>query len=310
MHFPLELNTKENNIKKNNMKGEEGFKVAFLILTHKNPSQIVSFVNSLDCEDVSFFIHVNVNSDIADHSVLEEIKSKENVFFIEQRQKSTWGGYGIINATLLLLKKCLEKDKYDYISLHSGQDLPIKNKNEILDFLRRNQGKEFVEFFKIPSKGWWPDNGFDRIEYYWFVEEIGLEKAWELYEVQKKSNVKRKCFKNIQHYGGSAWWTITRECAQFIIIYVNKNKNYYDYYKYTFITAEAFFHTIILNSYFKDRVVNNDLTYLEWQTGRPHPKIFTKYDYEKLINSDKLFARKFDTNVDNEIIKMITNRIM
>ena len=32
-----------------------------------------------------------------------------------------------------------------------------------------------------------------------------------------------------------------------------------------------------------------------------------KSDYEKIIKSGKLFARKFDPNVDNEIIEMINN---
>ena len=285
-------------------------KVSFLILGHKSSSQIIDFINTLDCKDVTFFIHIDKKSKIMNDSSLEKIKSKENVKFIDQRQQISWGGYGMISATLILLKECLKKEKCDYISLHSGQDLPIKNRNQILYFLEKNQGKEYFEFFKIKDKKRWaPNTGFDRIEYYWFIEEIGYDKSMELYKAQKKLNVKRKYFKNIEPYGGSQWWTITRECAQFIIDYVNQNKDFCDYYKYTMIPDEGFFQTIVLNSYFKDRVINDNLRYIDWESGPEYPKILKKQDFKRIATSNKLFARKFDSTVDKTIIKMITNSI-
>lgn len=313
-HNKKAKNKKANKKKVNNRKAknrkDSNFKVAFLILAHKNPSQIVTFVNALDCENTTFFIHINKESDIIDHSVLKKIKNKDNVFFIEKREKVTKGGYSMVAATLLLLNECLKKDKYDYISLHSGQDLPIKNKYEILDFLKKNKGNEFVRFTKIPRKGWGIGDGLHRIEYYWFIDEFRFDKSYKLYEKQKELNIKRKYFEDIQPYGGSLWSTITGECAQFIIDYVNKNKSFCDYYKYTLYPDEGIFHTIILNSHFKDKVINNNLRYIDWQSGPQKPRILTKNDYKKLITSDKLFARKFDINVDNKIIKKITNRVM
>lgn len=305
-------NTKQTNepIKSNNTKKAKGLKVAFLILAHKNPSQIVTFIDALDCEQTAFFIHIDKKSNIMGDSSLEKLKNRKNVFFTKQRKNVSWGGYGHIDATLLLLKECLEKDKYDYISLHSGQDLPIKNKYEIIDFFKKNQGKEFIEFFSLKIKTWWPDNPIDRIKYYWFIEEIGLEKSWELYEAQKELCTERKYFEDIQPYAGWQWWTITRDCAQYIIDYVSKNPSFCDYYKYTLIPDEGFFQTIILNSHFKEKVLCYNLTYWEGAPGQLHPKVFTEDDYNKLVTSDRFFARKFDVDVDEKIIKMIINKII
>lgn len=33
-------------------------KIAFLILCHKNPNQINKMINTLDDEDVSFYLHI------------------------------------------------------------------------------------------------------------------------------------------------------------------------------------------------------------------------------------------------------------
>ncbi|SHJ50277.1 beta-1,6-N-acetylglucosaminyltransferase [Paramaledivibacter caminithermalis] len=310
MEFVLDYDVKTCDKKLNNLKKKNNIKVAFLILAHKNPSQIVDFINALDCEQTAFFIHIDKKSNIIDDSCLNQIKDKKNVIFTQKRERITWGGYGDVAATLLLLEEALERDEFDYISLHSGQDLPISNKYEILEFLKQNQGREFIKFFSHKIQGWWPPKPMDRINYYWFIEELGLEKSWKIYEMQKKAKDKRKFLKDIKPFAGWQWWTITKECGEYIIDYVDKNESYCDFYKYTLLPDEGFFQTIILNSYLKHRVVNDNLRYTEGKSGEMHPHILTKKCFNKIINSNKLFARKFDINVDKEIIEMILNRIM
>lgn len=315
MGFSLEFNTqikdeRINKIKEDSRATDNPIKVSFLILAHKNPTQIVTFINALDCEAFNFFIHINRKSSIEGHSILERIKNRKNVYFLDEREEVNWGGYSLVKATLLLLKKSLEIGQGDYISLHSGQDLPIKSKAQILDYLNKNRGKEFLEFWKIPREGWGVDGGLRRIKYYWFIDELGYDESIKLIEEQKSLNAERKFFSNMQPYGGSMWWAITSECARYIIDYVNQNKAFCDYYKYTLLPDEGFFQTIILNSHFKDKVINNNLRYLEWEPWQSHPNIFRKGDYNKLISSDRLFARKFDVNVDSKIIKMITDKIV
>lgn len=287
------------------------FKVAFLILAHKNPSQIVNFVDALDCDQTAFFIHIDKKSNIINHSCLDKLKNKKNVFFTPKRKNVTWGGYGDVEATLQLMKECLEKDKYDYISLHSGQDLPIKNKYEILEFLKKNRDKEFIRCFSLDRKNWYPEGtAYDRISYYWFIEEIGLDKSWELYEAQKKLNIRREYLKDLHHYAGWQWWTLTRECCQYIIDFTEKNPSYCDFYKYTLLSDEGFFQTIVTNSHFKEKMTYDNLMYHYGQIGDLHPWVLTKDYFKILMNTDNLFARKFDINVDNEIIQMILNKIM
>lgn len=290
----------------NKKKEEEQLKISFLILAHKNFSQVVTFINTLDCEDTNFFIHIDKKSNIEGNSILEELKNRKNVFIIEERQNISWGGYGMVKATLNLLDECLKHDECDYVSLHSGQDLPIKSKYEIIKFLKRNKGKEFMSFFNLSVNWWWPRNAFDRIKYYWLIDEIGLEKSWELYEAQRKMNDKREFLKDIKPYGGWQWWTITKECAEYVINYVNINRKYCDYYKYTLIPDEGFFQTIILNSHFRNKVINNNLRLVAGGEDKMHPKILTRQDYSYLKMSDMLFARKFDMDVDDDIIQMLT----
>ena len=68
--------------------------------------------------------------------------------------------------------------------------------------------------------------------------------------------------------------------------------------------TNIFFQTLILNSPFKNTVVHNTLREIQWNGG-PNPKTYTLEDYQLICESEALFARKFDSEVDNEIIKKV-----
>jgi len=117
---------------------------------------------------------------------------------------------------------------------------------------------------------------------------------------------KRKIPANIEFYGGKTWWSITRECAEYIVKYSRQHPKFDRFFKHTLIPDEMYFQTLIMNSPFKEKVDNNYLREIEWTGGDgTHPIIFTKYNFEHLMNSKALFARKFDVNTDEEILDMV-----
>lgn len=281
-------------------------KIAYLILAHKNSSQLIDLIELLDNKNVCFFIHVDARSDIMENlSVLED---RCDVFFLKSRKNIYLSGYNSVIATLLLLEECLNKSDADYISLHSGQDLPIKSNDKIIEYMEANQGLEFIEFFKLPSKFW--GGGLERIEYYWFRDDLRGKDARKLAELQQLVGLKREYIKGVEPYGGSQWWTISRGCAEYVLKYTKENDAFCTYYRFTLVPNEMFFQTIILNSDYKKNVVNNNLRYIDWSAGEEHPKtLIFKEDYSKLVLSNRLFARKFDSKVDKKIIKKIKRRI-
>ena len=50
--------------------------------------------------------------------------------------------------------------------------------------------------------------------------------------------------------------------------------------------------------------------YTDWSERKPNPKILTTSDFEKLVRSGKLFARKFDMDADANIFTMLEQRAM
>lgn len=56
---------------------------------------------------------------------------------------------------------------------------------------------------------------------------------------------------------------------------------------------------------------NNNLRLIDWtRGGHGHPHVFTAEDYDMLVSSDQLFARKFDENTDRQIIDSLCAHLL
>ena len=211
----------------------------------------------------------------------------------------------MVKATLILLNMVRDSNKkYDYISFISGQDYPIKSKEFIRTFLKKNAGKEFVEFEDISNYFW-------RLKCYNFFREnknnrkLFMRVLDNTIRYPQKLLVRRNNFNNMKLYYGSTWFTITYSCVLYILKYIEDNPEYEKQFKYSSCSDEHFFQMIIMNSHYKDSVVNNNLRYTDWSNGGNSPKTLTIKDYDKLKNSDKLYARKFNSDIDKDIIEML-----
>ncbi len=80
--------------------------------------------------------------------------------------------------------------------------------------------------------------------------------------------------------------------------------------KYTWGADEFLIPTIVMNSPFAEKTLNDNLRYIDWSEGGSNPKVFTVKDFTALKNSDKLIARKFDCLLDCEILNAIDQEIL
>jgi len=297
-------------------------KIAYIILAHHYPEQLGRLISKLNTENTSFFLHIDRKADdTIYHQIVSQFKKFPNIFFVK-RCNSQWGTSNIVKATLeainLIGKIGL---KFDYVILLSGQDYLIKTNAYIKMFLQDNQGKEFIENFPLPCSKW-KEGGLRRIEYwhiFWNDKYFCIPEKQEfkfpitsfLYSffillLPKK----RKLPEGFAIYGGSQFWCLTGECVKWINIFVKQNPKFVKRFNYTSCSDEIFFQTLILNSPFKDKVVNDNMRYIDWADNVYHPRNLEKNDFEKIRQSEKLFARKFDASKDSDILDMIDEMIL
>ena len=283
-------------------------KIGFLILAHHLPNQLKKLIESLlVIQNSKIYIHIDLKNNKLFSEVKYYFKDNTRVNFITEQYKVSWGNYNQIRATYALIKCAVKSNTENYFMLISGQDFLIKKPNELIHFFLNNNGKEFLVNFKLPDAQW-ADGGLNRLGCFNFnflkVNKI-LNKVNSLITIiQFKLNIFRKPY--FQQYGGSNWFNLSYQCLNYIHNYIQKNPKYLSTFKYTLTAEEIFIQSIVMNSEFKNKVVSDDLRYIDWQTGPEFPKTFTIKDYNKILNiENKFFARKFNENIDNEIINRL-----
>ena len=92
---------------------------------------------------------------------------------------------------------------------------------------------------------------------------------------------------------------------------INKVLELKKIYKHTRSADEIFLQTILYNSKYKENLYYDKfddnyigcMRLIDWNRGNPY--VWKSEDYNEIINSDCMFARKFDINKDKNIINKI-----
>lgn len=275
-------------------------KIAYLILAYKIPEQTIRLVRKLNAGNVAFFIHMDKKTDDSIYwEVVNRLSAFPNVHFVA-RQVCYWGHFSTVQAVIQGMLEIIDSgNEFDYVITLSGQDYPLLPNELITRTFEKNKGLEFMEHFSLPCH--WPQRGMDRIEGWYVISPPNDPNG----TVVRKEGPKRKFPKGFTPFGGSGWYCLTGDCVKYIYSFVEKNSEFVDFFRYVLVPEEIFFHTIVLNSPFKDKVVNEDLRYIEWPPNASNPRIFVKDDFPRIIKPFKLFVRKFDITVDAEILDMI-----
>lgn len=278
-------------------------RLAYIISAYKLPHQLTRLVSRLDSDASHFFIHVDRKTDDATYRLMtDRLAARPNVHFLE-RHRCDYGGFGHVKATLTGIRAIVRLGlRVDYTILLTGQDYAITSSGEIEEFFKRHDGQSFMAYFPLPSEEW-EEGGMDRITE-WHMRFRG---RYLRFPGRLPLPVRRGFPLGLQPFGGSAYWCLSRECVNYVRSFLDASPSYRRFFRYVNVPDEIFFHSILLNSPLKERVVNDDLRYLEWRNAATAggPAVLSDRDFAKIMNSGKLFARKFDVGKNEAILDMI-----
>ena len=108
---------------------------------------------------------------------------------------------------------------------------------------------------------------------------------------------------------GSQWWSLSLRHIKKLLSVLSEYPYIVKYYRHTLIPDEIFFQTIMCHVCSENEIINDNLRYIKWLDSGSHPKTLTVADLNDIKESDKLFARKFDMEVDREIIDKLEQEI-
>lgn len=281
-------------------------KHAYLIIAHGQFEILRNMISSIDDDRNDIFVHI-------DRKVVDipELKVKRSaLYLLTERLDVRWGDYSQVQVELELFsfaKKHEMGEGYQYYHLISGQDMPIKDQNYIHDFFDSHAGKEFIGFFQGDAS-----NELIRKVccYHLFPKNFSKDRKINIRNILRALLIRAQLLfggvrnKDVEIVRGTNWVSVTNEFVEYIL---SHRKEIQRRFKYTFCADEVYKHTLCWNSEFRNRVYDitdearGCMRCINWivTPDKSFLPSFTMSDYNRLRDSEALFARKFDEdNID------------
>lgn len=275
-------------------------KHAYLILAHNEFGVLQELINALDVKENDIYIHIDKKI-----KILPDIRTCESsLYILDDRINVKWGHISMIESEYKLFEAAFaSKVNYAYYHLISGVHFPLKAQSEIHEYFNQEKGKSILS--PLP----WNESEINKkIGFYHFFASgikdesklirITSNLLWRFFLRIQKNIISRNTNKFSGKY--SNWVSISSKDVIYILNFKDKVLKSF---KYTLCPDELFIPYIfkINNIEFIER----NLLFQEFI--KASPKILNHSDFETIIESKALFARKFN-NESIDIINKIKNR--
>lgn len=301
--------------------------IAYLISAHTDAPQLKRLIEALH-PNAHFFVHIDKKSDL---SMFTAIIQQDNVHFLPNRIDVRWGTILEVEYQMALIKAAIDHPiEFDRIFFLSGMDYPLWSNEHITSWLKEQGNKEILcgicmdtkainkqqkelyqlsrPFFNISSLGnrW---NQRLSILCRKIKAALGMRKPLSFYVDGKQWKL----------YKGSAWWCISQHLASYIYNMYMSKPEIRRYFINSFGQAETLIQTIAFNTpptqfASKCLLVKGNypglaaLTPLHFIIYEPVIKILDETDYDTLMASERMFARKFISGTSDKLVKKLNGR--
>jgi len=280
-------------------------KHAILITAYKDIESLIDLIDTMG-DSFNFYIHLDRKRKL-NSSTLNQIKNVE----VSNTYNVNWGGLNHFRAILELSERALKNNENVFFHLITAEDYPIKNSKYILDM---DTAQSYLHYFPFPKMTWDKNGGSDRYNYFHLYDvfdaktKIGSRVIYLFILIQKCLKIKRKALPFSKMYGGSTYWSLSRQLLNFTTQQVDNNL--LARLKYTFCAEEYIFHSILLNSPLTHKITNSNLRYIDWHSKRgSDPAFLDETDFDILKNSNAIFARKIKKSPNSKLLKLLKHHI-
>jgi hypothetical protein len=310
------------NVTKNRLARHE---FAYLILSHGKSDQAVRLMEAIRIGSPrsAILLHHDARSPAPDEKTLQRI----GVQLVTPRISPSWGDFSLVDSMLNSISFTLENNDFDWLVVLSGQDYPLRPFTKLESELRNSSFDAFVKATPV-SKG---PYGFRYYMRYWALpktryayrlpksihktlswaqEKLNQSNTWLRIQPSPRNSPTRLGVKVFVHpfsstfvcYKGSQWLTLSKRAATYLVQFGQERPDILSHYRRTLIPDESYFQTVLCNA--EDlHVCDDHRRFILWDdTKLAHPVTLTMQHFDAMISSGKDFGRKFDMDVDAEVL--------
>ena len=274
-----------------------GMTLGIAILAHKDLNRTGAVARFLAEAGIYVAIHVDASVLAPQYTALQaSLSDCKNIHWVD-RIMCKWGEFSLVNATLALSTEILEAwPDVEHVLLISGDSLPVRHPNELVEFLHQNPGTDFIESSLVSANNWVANGlGIERFTLHFpfsWKTQRWLFDAWV--RIQRNLRIKRKAPADLNLHIGSQWWCLCRQTLQAILL--DPNKPAYDtYFQTCWIPDESYFHT--LSRKHSARIESKSLVFSQFDY-QGKPAAFYDDHGDALSALDEFFARKIWPGAD------------
>lgn len=290
---------------------------AYLITAHNKKAQLLTLLRLLNDPKNDIYIHIDKKAQDFPEEELRAAAPDSRMAFVP-RLDARWGSEVFIDAIVSLVELA-SREEHSFYHLLSGVDLPLKTQREIRAYFDAHAGEEFVSIERETAT---PNVIAGRIARYHlqkplqpFLKKLDRRLNPLSQNLQRLLGVNRIKRAPVTFQKGGVWFSITHALARFV---VEEMPRYRAYYRHSLCADEIWLQTLVAHSPFMEQraFMGFDdepaatMRYIDWSDSGTSPRTLTSEDYDILMESGMLFARKFDEAVDGTVIQKIAGTIL
>lgn len=276
---------------------------AILITAYKDISQLKRLIDRM--QDFWLYVHIDKKARGLYEELQDEYNGEKRVQIVSKYNVS-WGSYNHLLAVVYLMGLVTRNPNIKYVHVISGQDYPVADAKRFAEF--ETCGKVYMTCKRVMET----NDGILRrygIKHY-FAPLLDIRSSC-YYRLDHHFACQRRRigrFEVQDLYKGMIWVSMPIDVCIYIYIYIHSyyGRCFYKGLRFSEIPEEVFFQTIIMHSKYKDCVVCDNLRYTLWQEKNgSSPGILDESDYEAILDSTAVFARKIDTDYSLKLIGLL-----
>nr|CAG4641469.1 EOG090X01AN [Eurycercus lamellatus] len=292
-------------------------RIAFILtLNGRALRQVTRLIRMIYRPHHIYLIHVDARQDYLFRNLLQLELKYPNIRLTRKRHSSIWGGASLLDVLLEAMEQLLEMDAHWQFAFNlSESDFPLKSVEKLEALLAANADRNFLKSHGRQTRQ--------------FIHKQGLDRVFHQCESRMWRVGDRTLPAGIRIDGGSDWFGITRQLAEYATT-INGDpllKGLKDLYRQTLLPAESFFHVLVLNSKFCGSYADNNLRMTLWKRSQGclcqhrnvvdwcgcSPMVFRTGDWSHLTSvmgkSVVFFGRKFEAAIDQSIMNRLEEHV-
>jgi hypothetical protein len=286
-------------------------KLAFLVLSHAHPQQVYRLVSRLaEMYNAPVAIHHDFDKSPINVSQFAPLPTR----FVRPHVVTNWGGMPVVDAVFRGMKLLQEWADPDWVMLLSGSDYPIRRAEDVVAELSASSFDAYIDHRQIrydliscwvpevpgPPYGFqrssYPGKAYDRyisvhLNVPWVDRRLRFGRRHFVVRHPRITHLRSPFRSGIDCYAGEFWFTANRRAMTALLARGDLYERLRAHYASRPNVDESLIHTILCNSPL--RICPDHRRYIDWHQPSKHPKVLDMSDLDRIVGSQRWFARKF-----------------